>query len=145
MFLLNNQPIQLDVQFETSDGTQYPANWLRLSSPDERLAIGIVEVPDPQSYDPRFYNSDGSARDLPTVKVEQTGVVNKEAYGLLLPSDWMVIRASEGTPVPQDWTDYRSAVRTTANLARSEIEASTTIDALIDAVNAVTWPQSPLA
>lgn len=144
MFLLNNQPIQLDVQFETSDGTHYPANWLRLASPEERSAIGIIEVPDPQPYDPRFYNADGSPRDLNVVKAEQVGVVNREAYGLLLPSDWMVIRSSEGTPVPQQWTDYRAAVRTTANLARTEIESATTIDALINAVNAVIWPEQPV-
>jgi hypothetical protein len=55
MFLLNNQPISLDVEFTTPDGTRYPANWIRLASPAERAAIGITEAPDPEYYDQRFY------------------------------------------------------------------------------------------
>jgi hypothetical protein len=55
MFLLNNQPISLDVEFTTPDGTRYPSNWIRLASPAERAAIGITEAPDPEYYDQRFY------------------------------------------------------------------------------------------
>jgi len=55
MFLLNNQPISLDVEFTTPDGTRYPANWIRLASPAERAVIGITEAPDPEVYDQRFY------------------------------------------------------------------------------------------
>lgn len=55
MFKLNNQPIGLDQPFTTEDGTQYPANWLRLASPEERAEIGITEVADAASYDDRFY------------------------------------------------------------------------------------------
>ena len=55
MFKLNNTPIGLDQPFTTEDGTQYPSNWLRLASPEERAAIGITEVADAASYDDRFY------------------------------------------------------------------------------------------
>jgi len=55
MFKLNNTPIGLDQPFTTEDGTQYPNNWLRLASPEERAAIGITEVDDAPSYDDRFY------------------------------------------------------------------------------------------
>lgn len=55
MFKLNNTPIGLDQPFTTEDGTQYPSNWLRLASPEERAAIGITEVADAPSYDDRFY------------------------------------------------------------------------------------------
>jgi hypothetical protein len=55
MFQLNGQPLALDVPFTTEDGTQYPQNWLRLASPEERAAIGITEVEDPPAYDDRFY------------------------------------------------------------------------------------------
>ena len=54
MFMLNNKPLALDTAF-THNGIQYPANWLRLASPQERAAIGITEVDDPASYDDRFY------------------------------------------------------------------------------------------
>ena len=31
-FKLDEKPLAVDVPFKTSDGTQYPANWLRLST-----------------------------------------------------------------------------------------------------------------
>ena len=54
MFQLNGNPIGLDTGF-TIDGTSYPANWIRLASPEERAAIGITEVADPIRDDDRFY------------------------------------------------------------------------------------------
>jgi hypothetical protein len=54
MFMLNNKPLAHDTAF-THNEIQYPANWLRLASPQERAAIGITEVDDPASYDDRFY------------------------------------------------------------------------------------------
>lgn len=55
MFLLNGNPLLLDTPF-TVDGTSYPANWLRLTSIEEKNAIGITEVADTHvSYDDRFY------------------------------------------------------------------------------------------
>jgi hypothetical protein len=54
MFLLNNQPLPVDTPF-TANEIQYPANWLRLASAEEKAAIGITEVPDPVRADDRFY------------------------------------------------------------------------------------------
>ena len=55
MFLLNGNPLPLDTPF-TIDGTSYPANWLRLTSIEEKNAVGITEVEDTQvTYDSRFY------------------------------------------------------------------------------------------
>jgi hypothetical protein len=58
MFILNNKPLALDVPFEHNE-IQYPANWLRLASPEERAAIGITEVADAASYDDKFYWAPG--------------------------------------------------------------------------------------
>lgn len=55
MFKHNDTVIPLDTPF-TIDGTSYPANWLRLTSLEEKQAVGIEEVPDETtSYDDRFY------------------------------------------------------------------------------------------
>jgi len=54
MFLLNNQPLAVDTPF-TANEIQYPANWLRLASEAEKLAIGITEVADAVRADDRFY------------------------------------------------------------------------------------------
>lgn len=64
MFKLNNTPIGLDQPFTAEDGTQYPSNWLRLASAEERAEIGITEVPDPIQYDDRFYWGVGSPKLL---------------------------------------------------------------------------------
>jgi len=55
MFKHNDTVIPLDTPF-TIDGTSYPANWLRLTSLEEKNAVGITEVPDvTETYDSRFY------------------------------------------------------------------------------------------
>jgi hypothetical protein len=55
MFMLDGKVIPLDTPF-THDGTSFPANWLRLTSIEEKNAIGITEVEDTQvAYDDRFY------------------------------------------------------------------------------------------
>ena len=58
--------LPVDVPF-TIGTTNYPANWLRLSTAEEKTALGIVEVEDPKVYDNRFYWSDGSAKELDDV------------------------------------------------------------------------------
>jgi len=48
MFLLDGTPLPLDTPFRDAAGNSYPANWLRLTSLEEKQAIGITEVPDPE-------------------------------------------------------------------------------------------------
>ena len=63
MFMLNGSPLPIDTPFEV-DGTHYPANWLRLTSLEEKQAIGITEVPDPEPYDDRFFWGVGNPKLL---------------------------------------------------------------------------------
>ena len=58
--------IPVDVPF-TIGTTNYPANWLRLSTAEEKTAAGIIEVADPKVYDSRFYWNDGTAKELDDV------------------------------------------------------------------------------
>jgi len=55
MFILNGKPLALDRAFTTADGTQYPRNWLRLATPEQRAAIGITEQADPPTWDQRYF------------------------------------------------------------------------------------------
>lgn len=58
-------------------------------------------------------------------------VVINQAYGLLQPNDWYVVRETEaGTAIPADWTTFRSGVRSTAADMQSKINAVTTVDQL---------------
>ena len=62
MFLLNSKPLAIDTAFTDADGTQYPANWLRLSTAEDKARLGITEIADEDmSFDNRFY----WAKDLP--------------------------------------------------------------------------------
>jgi hypothetical protein len=63
---------------------------------------------------------------------------------MLQSSDWLIIRKQEiGTDVPADWSSYREAVRTTTQLAITDMEATTDIEAFIASVTSVQWPISP--
>ena len=58
-------------------------------------------------------------------------VIINQAYGLLQPNDWYVVREQEaGTPIPADWSTFRTDVRSTAADMQSKIDACTTVDEL---------------
>lgn len=152
MFILNGNPLPLDTAFQY-EGISYPANWLRLATPEERAAIGITEVPDYPRPDDRFYwvsgpNADGTytaiPKDLAELKSSWTAQVNQSAWNILMPSDWMVVRKQEdGTAIPQNWTDYRASVRTTASQTVTALEAASDINAFISVATNIQWPSSP--
>ena len=56
-FKLDGKTLPVGVAFSHND-INYPANWLNLSTAEEKSAIGITEISDPVSYDPRFYYDD---------------------------------------------------------------------------------------
>jgi len=53
-FKLGTRTIQLDTPF-THNEIQYPANWIRLASEEDKSAIGLVWEADPVRADDRFY------------------------------------------------------------------------------------------
>jgi hypothetical protein len=152
MFILDGKPLPLDIPF-TVDGIQYPPNWLRLATPEDRARIGITEVPDQPRPNDAFYwvsgpddqgNYTAIPKDLAGLKTTWSAQFRQIAYTSLLQSDWMVVRKTENnTAIPADWTTYRESVRTTCELAIGDMEAATDIDAFIASVNAVQWPVSP--
>lgn len=117
MFVLNGNPLPLDTAFE-ANGTLYPANWLRLASPDERAAIGITEEPDPPIYDQRFYwgyTASGTLipKDHDQLVTTWVDTTRQTANTLLAPSDWVIIReADNGTPAPSGLKPWRQDIRT---------------------------------
>ena len=134
-FKLNGNPLAVDVAFSHNE-IQYPANWLRLSTAQEKKDHGIPEVADDPVYDSRFYNGDGSAKALDDVDAkDQEGNLLKNPDGtqmvilgvksvlkaqekvtagtLLAPYDWYVVRKAEkSTAIPTSITTYRDGVRT---------------------------------
>ena len=152
-FIAPDQYIQDGAAF-TVNGTSYPAGWLNAASAEEKAAVGLVEVTTVgQREDDRFYwvsesLADGvktytnTPKDLDGLKTQWVKQVNQTAYSLLLPSDWMVVKALEtSTVVPAEWTAYRASVRTTAAAAVATINAVTDVSALQAAVQ-ITWPEN---
>jgi hypothetical protein len=156
MFLLNGSPLPLDTPFQI-DGTSFPANWLRLTSIEEKNAVGITEVADvTTTYDDRFYWSADNPKQLDdlTVTPEQgdpyiqhglkhqwTATVKDTANKLLSQSDWMVIRKAErNIDIPAATATYRAAVIAECTRLVTAIQGCADVPALIAVVTAQGWP-----
>lgn len=137
------------------DGTGYPADWLNHASAEDKATLGLVEVTyEGTREDDRFYwvteNRNGAVisytntpKDLAGLKAQWKTQINQNAYTMLLPSDWMVVKAVEtSTAVAADWTAYRAAVRSAAAAAAAAIDAAADVPALQAAIQ-VTWPNDP--
>ena len=142
-FKLNDKTLPIDVAF-TSNGINYPANWLRLTTLSEKQAIGISEVADEATYDQRFYWSASSAKDLAELKTNWVRQQKVEAGSLLEKYDWYVIRKTEkGTAIPTNVATYRDAVRTACTAREGEINGAANVEALkalIDGTGITAWP-----
>ena len=144
-FLLNGNPLAVDVPFTVGD-VNYPANWLRLSTAQEKKDLNITEVADSPVYDSRFYWDNGTAKALDDVNAkDEKGNLLKDENGdqivtlgvksvlkaqekdtagsLLAKYDWYVVRKAEkSTAIPSAITTYRDAVRTACNTRETEID-----------------------
>jgi len=141
MFILNNKPLSLDRAFTTEDGTQYPANWLRLATPEQRAAIGITEVPDPvQNFDQRFYWGPDNPKDHTELVEQWTAQVKATAGSLLAQTDWYITRASEtGVAAPQSVLDRRSLIRSMSNDKEAFLSLTTTTEQLAEYVTSAAF------
>lgn len=143
----------------TWDGQQYAANWCNLSTPEEKAAIGMVDVvygaqPSDQYYwvsqDAPVYNGTvveinytATPKDFAECQKQAVSAVYAQAYSILLPSDWMAVKAFEtAVAMPQAWMDWRQAIRVQASDRRDVIMACTTVDQLA-ALPSVQWAHDP--
>ena len=149
MFILDGNPLSPDVPF-THNGIQYPANWLRLATPEERQAIGITEVPDPQPYDQRFYwgyDSDGNLipKDHTQLVEQWVTQTRTTANTLLSPTDWIIIReADNGKPADPTIKTWREEIRLAAGSKNYEIEQTTTTEELATYITGPDYPAWPI-
>jgi hypothetical protein len=153
MFLLDGKPLSPDVAF-THDGIQYPANWLRLSSPEERAAIGITEVPDPPVWDQRFYwgyDNEGELipKDHDQLVAQWVAQTRATANALLSPTDWIIIReADNGNPADPLLKTWREDIRLAAgekNAAINDTFDTPDLVAYITGADYPVWPSDPYA
>ena len=142
----------------TVDGVQHPSNIFRAWSAEELEAIGIysleIVAPDSRYYDTGAENFEKKSRRNPdgtfaggadyyeltydttekNVEVLKSNLISKIKANtgvLIAPSDWMVIRATDGgTAMPNDWATYRSEVRAHGNSLENGVEAFASLQAV---------------
>ena len=148
MFILDGRPLSPDAPFQHR-GIQYPANWLRLASPEEREAIGITEVPDPAPYDQRFYWGPDLPKDHTQLVEQWTQQTRVTANTLLAPTDWIIIReADNGKAADPAIKTWREDIRLATGTKIDAIEATTTtaeLAAYITGADYPVWPSDPYA
>ena len=66
------------------------------------------------------------------LKTQKKKIVKQQASGLLTPTDWYVVKATEVTDynVPEKITTFRADVRAKSNEMESQIDACTTVEEL---------------
>ena len=163
-YKLNGETLQPGRPFETEDGTQYPGNWLDVSTPEQREELGIVwvEPAAPPTYDQRFYWGPGNPKDLDQLKSHWSSKQKSTAGDLLSKTDWYVIRQSEDPACvcPPEVIQYRHDVRSVSDIREQQIEDCAKFDELCKLLNESTivvdgvvvlpnhgalqaWPETP--
>lgn len=142
-FLSEGQAFELN-------GVQYPANWLNLSTPQEKAALGIVDVIYGEQPSDQFYwitqnapvfvartntvdvTFTAKAKNLDQLKKQLTDQVNVGAHNVLFMTDYMDSRKAHDPDyvAPADWIEWRSSVRTAAQQMKQAIAAAADVDEL---------------
>jgi hypothetical protein len=176
MFLLNGKHLPEGTSFYDANGTQYPPQWLNVSTEEQKLAIGITWVADAVRADDRFYwdgdinnpkaledkletKEDGSplykqVYDKATESMVDTteqvvtkglksnfiSQVKQTAGSLLEQTDWYVVRKAErNVDIPANIVTKRATIVTEADRLETAISNVTTVEALIEVLNAQNW------
>ena len=140
--MLDGRKLRQGRSFTDKNGTQYPSNWLKLSSNEDKARVGITYEPDPAPFDSRYYYSAGNPRPIADgtdddgneytgLKTNFAAEQKTVAGQMLSNTDWYVTRKAEtGVDVPADVSTYRAAVRTVCNAREVEITSVTTTEEL---------------
>jgi hypothetical protein len=147
MFKIGTRTIQLDTPFTHND-IQYPANWIRLATEEDKSAIGLVWEADAVRADDRFYwdgninnpkaledvieTVDGKEYTTKGLKSNFIAQIKTTAGSILAQTDWMVIRKAErNIDIPSSVATYRASVVAKADELETAISAVTSVEQLI--------------
>ena len=141
-YMLDGRRLRVGRPFKTADGVSYSQLWATQLSEDEKTAVGITWVADPEQFDGKYYLSAGNPRQLDnstddegnTTYGVRPGIVQEQkniANGLLVGTDWYVTRKAEtDEAIPSNVATYRAAVRTVCGTREAKIAAVSTTEAL---------------
>ena len=137
-YKLGDKTLQLDVPWE-HNGIQYPANWLRLSTAQDRATLGIVwEDANTQTWNQKFYwgyDADGNLIPKTYIDLKALWIANtrETAYRPLQPSDYLwpklqdensSFAAAKTAYAASPWSTWRSTIRTECAAMVTAIEAT---------------------
>ena len=63
-YMLEGRKLRPGRPFKNADGMQFPGNWLKLTSDEEKAAVGITWEADPAPFDSQYYYSAGNPRPI---------------------------------------------------------------------------------
>lgn len=140
--MLDGRKLRQGRPFTDSAGTQYPGNWLNLTTDAEKAAVGITYEADPAPFDPKYYYAAGSPRPVAdgtdekgndykglktTLAAEQASIAGQ----ILSSTDWYAVRKAETSKaIPSAIKTYRASVRTACDARQAEIAAVSTTEEL---------------
>ena len=130
MLKLDGKTLVYDRAF-SHNNINYPRNWLRLTSLEEKQAIGITEVADvvTPSYNQKFYWGVNNPKDHEVLVDNYISKVKETAGKLLQNTDWIIVRASDPSSnkeVPESTNTERALIRTLSEEKEVAIKATTT-------------------
>lgn len=160
MWTYQGRHIREGKAWTNADGVQHPSNWGGAWSTSEKTAAGLIWQEDPVPFDNRFFSGPNNPKPLDDVTTVDEGeetialglksqwkaVTKNRAKGLLNPTDWMIIKASEVADYSVDQTtlDYRASVRTASNTIEAAIDAASDHAAFVALFNAADGQTAPI-
>ena len=127
-------PVRIDTTNKKDEAWYINTNISYAVSGDE--VVGSYGTATAKAIDDRnATNEDGVELDpivvikgLKTIKKE---MIDNQCAGLLAPSDWMVVKATEtGGTMDSGWKTWRASVRTKCNSMQTQIDNASDVDAL---------------
>jgi len=139
-YKLGDRTLQLDVAWDYND-VQYPANWLRLSTDQDRSELGIEWVNNDPTWNQKWYwgyDTDGNLipKTYTDLKTLWVGMTNDTAYKLLQPSDYLWSKlqqqnssfaAAKTAYDASPWSTWRATIRTEAAAMVTAIENTASV------------------
>ena len=139
-YKLGSRRLPLDVAWEHND-VQYPANWLRLSSAQDRSELGIIWEDGVRSWNQKWYwgyDDDGNLipKTYTDLKANWIAQTKDTAYNMLQPSDYLWPKLQEDNSsfsaaktayTASPWSTWRATIRTECAAMVTKIEETASV------------------